>query len=623
MGSTFLPSRSAAVGLLPGPSTASHLPATETLIPMKPTTARFLPVSTALAVALAWGAASAAAQAQPKSQGAADLVVTNAAIYTVNAKQPWATAVAVKDGKFVAVGSDKQVQRWVGPKTQRVDLQGSMVIPGINDVHAHPVEGAYEALYHCAIAPQGDLKTVLSQVTACAERAEPGDWIVGGPWSSLLLAELEKPASLAALDAASKGFPVSLRDDTFHHRWVNSAVLQAAKIGPGSVAPPGGIYSMADGKPTGVLKEPPAWGPLEALIPAKPAQRLQKAAASAAQTLNSFGITAVQDAVVNHDVLKGWKLADQQGDGLSLRVVLSALLTKPAEAGSPQPPGPPPFTLQDAEGARSARVRPGYAKLFLDGVPMAYTALMLEPYLPHPGHSHDFRGVPMFTQPELIATLAALDKQGVPVKLHSVGDGAVRQALDAIEEVRRVNGPNGPRHQIAHITFVAPQDMARFAKLNVVADVSPMLWFPHPFIPLFEMIVGHERTVHSYPIKSLVKAGALVAGGSDWPAGQQTPDPWIGIEGLVTRSNPTGQVPGVLAPQERLSLSEALKIYTINSAKGMGLDTETGSIEVGKSADFAVLNQHLFKVPAQKLHQTKVQATYFQGRQVYAAPAAK
>ncbi|MHA6894533.1 amidohydrolase [Ralstonia pseudosolanacearum] len=563
-----------------------------------------------------WGALLLGGFAAGFSPGAsaapAELVVRHGRFYTLDAGKPWAQAVAVRDGRFVAIGSDAEVAKLVGPATQVVDLHGAMVVPGLNDVHAHPIEGAYEALYHCAIPPAGDLDAVLAAVRACAARAQPDDWIVGGPWSSALLGVLEKSDSLAALDRASKRLPVLLRDDTFHNRWANSVVLQRAGIGPGTAAPAGGAYVMTDGKPTGLIKEPPAWQPVEKLIPLRTSARLQHAAEAAARTLNSFGITGVQDAFVTRQLLSGWHAADTDGQGLPLRVVAS-MGVEPEAGGDGLP------DRQALAQLRSDRLRPDFVKCFLDGVPMSYTAAMLEPYAPSESHGHDFRGAPLYSLAVLTEKLTALDRQGTPVKLHAVGDGAVRLALDAIEAVRKANGMNGPRHQIAHITFIAPSDMPRFAKLNVVADVSPMLWFPHAYTPLFEKVVGHARTLHSYPIGSLIRAGALVAGGSDWPAGQQTPDPWLGIEGLVTRRNPAGNVPGVLDAHEAIPLDQALRLYTLNSATAMGLGQETGSIEVGKSADFAVLSQDLFKIPPSRIHQTTVRVTYFQGRPVYRA----
>ncbi len=228
-----------------------------------------------------------------------------------------------------------------------------------------------------------------------------------------------------------------LRDDTFHNRWANSVVLQRAGIGPGAAAPAGGAYVMADGKPTGLIKEPPAWQPVEKLIPSRTPARLKHAAEAAARRLNSFGITGVQDAFVTRQILSGWHAADTDGQGLPLRVVAS--MGVEPEAGGDGLPG-----RQTLAQVRSDRLRPDFVKVFLDGVPMSYTAAMLEPYAPSDAHGHDFRGAPLYALAVLTEKLTALDRQGTPVKLHAVGDGAVRLALDAIEAVRKANGMNGP-----------------------------------------------------------------------------------------------------------------------------------------------------------------------------------
>lgn len=577
-----------------------------------------------LLLGIAAAGASMLASAQPPDPAlktgrpdVADLVLKNGLVYTMNPSQPWVQAVAVRQGRFSALGTDAELAGRIGPKTRVVDLGGRLVLAGLHDVHAHPLLGAYEELFNCSTPPAGGVAEVLAAVAACAARAAPGDWIVGGPWSSGLLAELKKPENLTALDRASGKLPLVLRDDTYHNRWANSAALRLAGIGPGSVAPAGGTYAMADGKPTGLLLEAPAWSQVEQRIPPRSAARQRRAAQAAAAKFNSFGITTVQDALVDPGVLAGWHAADAEGAGLTLRVIASLGLME----ANGKPAAPPERAALDQ--VRSERLRPDFVKLFLDGVPMAHTAAMLEPYRADHEHGADYRGTPLLTLAELTDTIARYDRQGTPVKIHAVGDGAVRLALDAVAAVRERNGAGGPRHQIAHISFVAPSDMARFARLNVAADVSPMLWFPHAYTPLFEQVVGAERSAHSYPVKSLIDAGALAAAGSDWPAGQQTPDPWLGLEGLVTRRNPDGVTPGVLGADQALTLEEALKLYTINGARAMGLERETGSIEVGKRADMAVLDQNIFRVAPSKIHQTKVLTTYFEGRAVYQARPAE
>lgn len=568
-------------------------------------------------VTLGWLLSGLCAAAHAASSPA-DLVLRHGAVYTVDAKRPWAEALAVKAGRVVAIGRDADVAAYIGPSTQVVDLQGRMLMPGVNDVHAHPIDGAYEELFSCSLPPEGDLAAVLGAVKRCVQQAQPGEWIVGAPYSSAIAPALEKRAALDALDAASAGHPVVLRDDSFHNRWVNSEVLQRAGIGPGAVAPPGGVYVFDQGQPTGLLKEFAAFDKVQQLVPPRTPERLLQAAQTAASQLNAFGITAVQDAWVNRIYLDAWHRADRSPQGLSLRVVTSLA---GAKGSTDAEPGGLPL-YEAAQALRSDRVRPDFVKFFLDGVPMAYTAAFLAPYQPSLEHGAHFHGHAHYTLAQLVDQLVALDKRGIGVKLHSVGDGAVRLALDAIAEVRRRNGMKGPQHQIAHVSWVAASDMPRFKRLNVVADASPMLWFPTPLTPLIDRAIGPKRTQQGYPIGSLMRAGAPLAVGSDWPAGQPTANPWIGIEGLVTRRNPLGQAPGMAGPaNERLNLAQALRLYTRDSAAAMRLGAITGSLEVGKSADFIELDQHLFLVPVQQIHKTRVLRTWLEGRLVHEAAA--
>jgi predicted amidohydrolase YtcJ len=240
---------------------------------------------------------------------------------------------------------------------------------------------------------------------------------------------------------------------------------------------------------------------------------------------------------------------------------------------------------------------------------------MLEPYLPDVVHGCCFRGNTILTVPQLARTLAECEKRGISVKIHCAGDAAVRSALDAVEVLRSFNGP-GLRHQIAHASFIDPLDVPRFAELDVVADLSPMLWFPGVIVEAIRTTVPPERVDHFWPNRDLNEAGALLAAGSDWPV-VPDPNPWVGIQGMVTRRDPCGQFAGALWPEQALDLPTALRAYTLNPAKAMGIADWTGSIEAGKSADLIVLDRHLFRIPHNELAATRVLATYFEGRLVH------
>lgn len=567
-------------------------------------------VALGVSVGLILAAALPAWSAQP----AADLILRNGQIYTQDAKQPWVDAVAIRRGVYMAVGKEKDVKRWIGPQTKVVDLQGAMAMPGINDVHQHPLDGGYEMLYACNFASNIAFEAMLESIRGCAQRAEPGDWIVGGAWGSQHQERLSQSDALRQLDAVSGGHPVFLRDDTFHNRWINSEALRLAGIVAATPSPEGGVIvkDAASGTPSGLIKEFPAFRSVEALIPPRQEARKLHAIKQALAVNNGYGITGIQDAYTSDHALQLWSAQDKK-EGLSAWLVASL----------PAMPSPDPterygdalVTVRDQ--FRSPHVRPDFAKVFLDGVPPARTALFLEPYLEDTAHGAHFHGHANYELAELTAAIARLDKKGVPVKIHATGDGSVRLALDAIASVRQQNGMRGPRHHVAHVSFVAPEDIRRFRQLNVVADESPMLWFPTGLWFATQAVIGPERAARFWPVKDLLAAGAPVAGGSDWPAGQDTPNPWIGIEGLVTRRNPLGEIPGALWPEQAIDLAAALKVYTLDSANAMGLGKLTGSVTKGKSADLIVLDRNLFQTPPDKLHETQVMRTYFQGKAVF------
>ncbi|MBP1628147.1 MAG: Amidohydrolase 3 [Holophagaceae bacterium] len=516
----------------------------------------------------------------------------------------------------MAVGTTAKVKALVGPRTQVVDLHGAMVMPGLNDVHAHPLDGGYEDLFMCNFPPSATFEEILQRVRESVAKAQPGDWIVGGSWGGQIMATLSTEAARQALDQASGGHPVLLRDISFHNRFANTAALQKAGIDRKSEGPAGTsiVKDAKTGEPTGLLIEFGAFAALEKAMPPHPRERQERAAAHAVARMNALGITGVQDAYSSEDYLRVWSGLDRRG-GLSMWYIASM----PAVPMAPgQKAG---MALVKERGSfQGPHLEPRFVKFFLDGIPPARTAKMIDPYLPEPGQGEPGNGPSYFTTEELAKAIQPFDRMGLGVKIHAAGDGSVRMSLDAIAQVRRVNGVKGPTHHIAHTSLLHPSDYPRFRQLNVVADISPMLWFPTGLWMAMVPAIGPERAGRFFPNKDVLGAGALVAGGSDWPAGQATPDPWIGLEGLVTRRDPMGIFPGALGPEQALDLATAIRIYTLNSAKAMGLAQRTGSLKVGKSADFIILDRNLFKVPAEQIHQTQVQATYFQGHRVYAKP---
>lgn len=342
-------------------------------------------------------------------------------------------------------------------------------------------------------------------------------------------------------------------------------------------------------------------------------QEMDRAAmAQSISTLNSYGVTAFLDAAAMQPILAALKGLDDRGELTAWSV-------------SAMPAVEPSFMFGIAgdelialkEQYRSAHAKPDFVKVFLDGVPGAKTAAFHEPYVADPILGCCFRGSTIVTVPDLIRWVGKCEKLGLAVKIHCAGDAAVTQALDAIDVVRSFNGPTRLIHHIAHASYIAPADIARFAELGVAADLSPFLWYPTSFLEGHKQAMGVERALRFWPNKQLLAAGALLAGGSDWPV-MPNPDPWNGIEGLVTRQNPSGEFAGeALWPEEAIDVATALEIFTINSARAIGLGETIGSIEVGKSADFIELDRNVLDIPADEIADIKVMTTWFEGRVVY------
>ncbi len=547
---------------------------------------------------------------------AVDLVIRNGRIYTVDRARAWASAIAVKAGRIVAVGGDAEMQPLTGHNTRVVDLGGKMAMPGIVDVHTHIMMGGQAELFETRFPSTLGVKEIAERVAGAASTAPASSWIVGGQWGVEQLAHLNTAEALAILDAASGDHPVLLRDETYHNRWANSAALRLANVDKNTSNPDKGEIGRdpATGELTGVMIEA-ASGLVEKTL-AKSGHytdEMDRAALHRSiSVLNSFGVTAFLEAASMQPILAALKGLDDRGE-LSAWAVAAMPGTEPSFRFGLA--GEELFALR--ENYRGAHVKPDYAKIFLDGVPGAKTAAFHEVYTPDPIRGCCFRGSTMLSVPDLVRLVGKCERLNIAVKIHCAGDAAVSQALDAIDVVRSFNGPTSLVHHIAHASYIAPADIARFAQLGVAADLSPIIWFPTVFLEAHKMAMGEERATRFWPNKSLHEAGTLMGGGSDWPV-IPNPDPWSGIEGMVTRQNPHGEFPGVsLWPEQALDLPTVLEIYTINAARILGIHNTTGSLEVGKSADLIVLDRNVFEIAATDIAETEVTTTLFEGRVVY------
>ncbi len=567
----------------------------------------------------AWLAAAGLLQAVPSSAATpapapADAVFVHGAIYTQEAAQPWAQGLAVSNGRIVAVGTDEQMREWSGPRTRRVDLHGRMLMPGLIDAHVHAGDGAMADLFDCLFAPDATPDQVRAVLKKCVAHASPGTWITGGKWDSDFFNRFKLGSPRRWLDAIAGDHPVLFWDDAFHNLWVNSAALAKAGITAATADPPGGRFEREAGsrEPNGLVIETAAEG-LRASIPARSPAQYRRGVLHAQDLAHAFGIIGFKDADADAPQAAAYTAVDKAGE---LRVYVAACIK--TQTGSDKPDEV--FNFDAIEAVHRANQSPlvdtRFVKIFLDGVPTpARTAAMLAPYLPDaagqrtPGMLH--------VNPETLARdLIEFDKRGYTVKMHAAGDRAVRVGLDAIAAARAANPHSTLRHELAHAGYIDETDLARFAKLGAVAELSPVIWYPSPIIDAVLSAVG-ERGRHYWPVRALEDLHTPLAAGSDWPSVVPSMDPWSGIEALVTRADPASDKPERLWPEQAITLPEALRIYTLGGAAALRREDATGSIKVGKSADFIVLDRNLFKVPVQQVSEVRVLSTWFQGREVY------
>jgi len=565
----------------------------------------------ALAVCIS-GLASVATSAVTKAKDVkADVVYRNGFIYTVDGVRSRAEAFAVKDGKFIAVGTNEDMKAVVGPDTKTVDLKGKMVMPGLIDTHIHALRGALTALGLAfpVTASVDEIKAAVKKFIA-DKKLKKGEWVEGAKWSIDY-----KKLNAKMLDEVAPDNPVFLHDWTNHLGWVNSAALKAAKITKDTPDPPAGVIDRdSSGNPTGTLHDK-ALGLIVVAMPPPKDKVVQERATWIFNKLNSFGITGIVTAQLDPIRLKAYRALESQGK-LTVRIQGSWDFNTRYVTGSLKEQAKT-FMSREKRGKNSPLVNVDGVKIYMDGVPNDAEggSPMIDRYATAPTF-----GTPSIDESTFSTWMLRFDTEGLKVMAHATGSLSVRHFLNAVEAVRRANG-KGPTHHMAHSMLVYPEEVTRFnfERLNFVAEISPyQLWVPDPTANYgWAKLIGRDLFDLTFtPIKSIVDAGAVVTYGSDWDNVPE-PDPWFALEGMITRQYPGKPGYGQLNPDERVDVETAIEIFTRNGVVAMGKDEEAGTIEPGKSADFIVINQNLLEIPEEKIHETKVLQTVLQGKTVY------
>lgn len=538
--------------------------------------------------------------ARPPDAAPATLVLTGGRVWTGNAKQRWAEAIAIRGETIVAVGRDADIRALVGPDTRRMELNGRFVMPGINDAHIH--FGGTTRLTQVDLNDARSLEQMQQRVAAHAREHPEAAWIQGFGWQYAAI-----PDGLphrAQLDAVVPDRPAALASYDGHTVWVNSKALEIAGVTRATrFEGYGEIVRDASGEPTGVLKEG-AMALVRRHIPEPTHEERRAALRRGLAWIASLGITSLQNAGGRPAEIELYRELLESGE-LTARVSFAISVS--------------PETTEEeirqiralADQYRGPRLRVGAVKIVLDGVIETHTAAMLAPYADAPETS----GRPSYTSEQLRRAVALADRAGLQVYIHAIGDRAVRMALDAFEHVRQQNGGRDSRFRIEHIETIAPSDIPRFARLGVLAVMMPIHADPGTVV-VWSKAVGTERTRRAFPWRQLERAGARLVFASDWPAAISI-DPRRGLQVAVSRQTPEGKPAGGWVPWQRVSLESALRAYTAAGAFASSEEGIKGTLEPGKLADLVVLGADPFRLAAADLPQCRVEATIIGGQVIY------
>lgn len=578
-----------------------------------------------LALLVAPGSALAGKKPQP-----ADLVIKNAVVYTVDADWDTAQAVAVRDGRIVLVGSNKAATRHIGPGTQVVNARGNTVLPAFADAHAH-AGMTVTSLYAVSLWFLPSVDDYLAAVAEFAAARPELEWIRGEGWSNTVVPGIGPLAS--DLDRVVSDRPVAITSEDYHSLWVNSKALEIAGIDgftpdpvggkierlPGSVDPDTAPY----GVPSGTLRES-ASDMVQELIPDYTVDQYKDGILAYQDWIaGPYGITLVFDPLLRlggHGLQAYEELARE---GLLTMRVRGALALEPEDDVA---------AMLDAFAAERALHTTPYfktpaVKIFADGVIEGHTGYLKEPYADAEEYAGDpsYRGEPLWEPAALAEAFRLTDEAGFQIHVHSIGDAATSEVLDAFAAARAANGARDWRPGVTHLQLVSPDDIAGFADLGVTAVPQPYWFLKDDYYTYLQVpYLGLPRADEEYPMKSFFDAGVHVASASDFPV-TWPPDPLDAIQTGVMRwfpdwvweYPPPPSLEGVLWPEERVTAEQMIRSFTIEGAYANFLETETGSLEVGKSADIIIVNRDITTCDPAKIGRSKVLLTLFEGRTVF------
>ncbi|EEK78386.1 amidohydrolase [Bacillus cereus] len=547
-------------------------------------------------------------QAKKDTTKLADTIFINGNVYTVETQQPWAEAVAIKNGKIVYVGNSKGAKKYKNKNTKVIDLKGKMLLPGFVDSHLHASE-TVNSLYSVDLINVRTVDEYIQAVEKYREEHTDLKVIHGAGWSNTLFSSTGPAKEL--LDAVVKDIPVALLSEDYHSIWVNSKALEIAGITKDTPNPNSGVIERNEnGEPSGTLRDTATNLVLDKL-PKFNTEQFKEGLKTFQQLAASNGYTQVNDVIVpQQDTVIEALTTLEKEQALSIRHNI-ALTIQPSEGLERIP-----YVKEQRTKLQGPLVKMNTVKLFMDGVLEGGTAYLHEPYNNKP----NYYGVPVWEKPAFEQMVQKLDKEKFQVHIHSIGDAATTETLNTLAFAQEQNGKRDSRHKVTHLQLVKENDINRFKDLGVIGVPQPS-WFLKDGVYFSQAVdlLGEERANEQYPMKSFMNKGVLMASSSDYPITQGAYfSPLAGIQMGVTRTNlQDTNSQHVLNPKEKVSAAEMIKSYTINGAYANFLEKETGSIKVGKKADLIVLDKNVFKIPKQDIHKTKILLTLLEGKETF------
>ncbi len=529
----------------------------------------------------------------------ADIVLRDGVVWTLNSSQPKAEALAIQGNRILKVGSTSEMNRLIGDHTEVIQLDGSFVLPGFIDSHTHFLDGGF-SLSNVQLRDAVSPKEFIARIEKKAQEIADGAWILNGNWDHQQFDPPELPAK-EWIDPVTPDNPVCVYRHDGHMALVNSAALKIAGISKSTQEPEGGEITRdpRTGEPTGILKDA-AIDLVLAHIPEATLEEKIEAATMALKRANSFGVTSIHDMAFlsSYEVYR--ELLDR--NQLTARLYVYIPISEIDILAGPEMQVFPENDFLKIAGLKG----------FVDGSLGSSTALFFDPYVDDP-EKQGLLVSDMFPEGIMENRLMTADQAGLQVAVHAIGDRANQLILDLFEKVMKKNGERDRRWRIEHAQHLAPEDFERFGKLRVIASVQPYhaiddgRWA--------EKKIGKDRARYTYAFRSLLDSGAVLSCGSDWTVAPI--NPLTGIYAAVTRCTLDGKNPGGWIPEQKISLEEAIKGYTLNGAFTEFAEHLKGSLEEGKLADIVVLNQDLSAIPPEEILNTRVLMTILDGKVVF------